>query len=151
LEISNLLLIIMEMPRSCHITANDWETFLKDRFVEYSTNGVENILMAITLLPILGRNDGNSSLSLRICDWLMADAEFHEWNIDDMECFLIISTLLPAPSIPSTYKEKIINAMPEQFREAASRMTTSKTSPFAQWEDFKLTKACQMKFSAEVY
>lgn len=150
LEICNLLLLTIIMPRSFRISENDWDMFLKGRFISYDPNGEENVLMALTLLFLLGRDNSDKTIVERICNWLVANAAAKKWDVDDTECFLIITTMIPSPIVPQNYKEKIIEALPKKIKEATS-VLKGKTSPFAQWKNFNLAKACQMKYMAEVY
>ena len=52
--------------------------------------------------------------------------------------------------VGDSFKVCITSNVDRKFKNALNIIRKRK-SPFMQWEEFNLTKACQIKYSAEVY
>lgn len=150
LEISNLMLILLNIPCGYRIDNSIWEHFLDDAFHEYGKDNKVNFLSALTLLMIFGHSDSNPDVKDDICGWFLDDLKKHDWDIDNVECLLIMTSMMTSPYVDKVYKDKILNGVAEDFRKALEAIS-KRRSPFMQWDEFRLAKACQMKYSAEVY
>lgn len=150
LEISNLMLIMKNIPGNYNVSPNIWNNFINNAFNKYQENGKTNFLVALTLLNIFGSNKVYFDINKEICNWLIEDLENHKWSVDDTESFMIIVNLMTSPFVEDSFKERIITNVDKKFRRALNIIGKNK-SPFMQWDEFNLTKACQIKYSAEVY
>ncbi len=150
LEISNLMLIMKNIPESYNVSPDIWNNFIDNAFNKYQEDGKTNFLVALTLLNIFGSNEVYFDNKEEICNWLIEDLENHKWSVDDTESFMIIVNLTTSPFVEDSFKEHIITNVDRKFRKALNIIGENK-SPFMQWQEFNLTKACQIKYSAEVY
>lgn len=150
LEISNLMLIMKNIPVSYNISPDIWNNFIDNAFNKYQENGKTNFLVALTLLNIFGSNEVYSKIKIKICNWLIEDLNNHRWSVDGTESFMIIVNLMTSPFVGDSFKKNITTNVDRKFARALNIIRKNK-SPFMQWQEFSLTKACQIKYSAEVY
>ncbi len=149
LEISNLMMILNCIPENYEIDIRIWNSFIGDAFDHYEDEKA-NILMALTLMMVFGRNNVNRSSRNTICRWLIEDVRMHNWSVDDTESFLIMINMMTSPFIEHAYKDEILSHVEERFRRPLE-IISKQRSPFMQWSEFKLAKACQAKYAADVY
>lgn len=150
LEICNLMLILKAIPENYDIDPKIWDHFIGDTFDNFTDDSKVNVLMALTLLMIFGRNNINAFYRHTISKWLMADLKAHRWSVDDTESLMVMINVMTSPFVDKFYKDEILNHVDRKYKKAMTVIGQWK-SPFMQWSEFKLTKACLIKYSAEVY
>lgn len=150
LEISNLMLIMKEIPNNYNILPDIWNKFINDTFNIYDEQGNTSFLVALTLLELFGSDKAYSFNRNTICEWLIQDLDMHDWSVDDTECLMIMVNMITSSFVDESFKSQIVSKVDKKFSEALSVISERK-SPFMQWDEFNLTKACQIKYSAEVY
>lgn len=150
LEICNLMLILKNIPENYDIDPNIWGYFIGNTFINNSDKSKANVLTALTLLMIFGRNNMNIVYRQVISQWLIEDLEVHSWSVDDTESLLIMINMMTSPFVDKAYKDKILSNVDKKYKKPM-RLIGKRKSPFMQWPEFKLTKACLAKYSAEVY
>lgn len=150
LEISNLMLIMKNIPESYNISPDIWNNFINNAFDKYQEDGKTNFLVALTLLNIFGTSKVYSEIKIKICKWLVEDLKIHNWSVDNTECLMIIINMMTSNLVGDSFKVCITSNVDRKFKNALNIIRKRK-SPFMQWEEFNLTKACQIKYSAEVY
>lgn len=150
LEICNLMLILKSIPENYSICDEIWEAFLGDAFNDYQFDGRVNFLMALSLMMVFGRNEVNAKYKEIVSEWLMSDLDYHKWSVDDTESLMIMINMMTSPYVDKKYKNGVLSHVDDKFKEPLKVIGRGK-SPFMQWTEFRLAKACQMKYSAEVY
>jgi len=150
LEICNLMLILKDIPENYDIDSNIWRQFIGDALVNYTNESNVNVLTALTLLMIFGRNNVNAVFRQVVSKWLIKDLEAHSWSVDNTESLMIMINMMTSPFVDKVYKNEILSHVDKKYEKPMMIIGQWK-SPFMQWSEFKLTKACMKKYSAEVY
>lgn len=145
LEISNLLLILKEIP-GWHISDDIWKSY----FYEMVKWDELNFMALLSVLYAINGSTRNNSVTTLIVDNLMSKMECKGWDVNDTECLYTMIALETLPFIHERYKDKIEANVENEFKEDLYRIRNLKPL-FLENNSFKLSKACNNKFSAEVY
>jgi hypothetical protein len=152
LEITNLLLILKDIPKSHRVPQHIVSTFLGEKFKNVDSD--VNFLMAFSIINIIENDNRFIEIKDMVSSWLLLRLDSKSLDLDDTECVYIISSVLVSPFLSETCKKYIERKLGDTYGGVMTNIIQAyqmSKSPFTKWESFNLSKACSKKISSEVY